>query len=134
MNLLNQYVVRFEIPVDHAATMSGVNGAAYLTHDIDSAQEIKLLFTAHQTAQRMSLYELHHQIDDPFRRHSEISNSDGVRMMDSSGGLGFEAESFDRGLIGYEIGLEQLDCEFSVDVDVRGAVDVSHPTFANEFV
>ena len=45
-----------------------------------------------------------------------------------------EAESFDRRLVGYEIGLEQLDREFGVDVDVRGAVDVPHSALANEFV
>jgi hypothetical protein len=54
--------------------------------------------------------------------------------MDSSGRLGFEAESFDRCLVGYELRLEHLDRELGVEVDVRGAVDISHATYPDEAV
>src|SRR5262249_50945240 len=55
-------------------------------------------------------------------------------MVDSPGGLGFQAEPLDCCLIGYEFRFEQFDREFGIEANVRGAVDISHSALTDEAI
>src|SRR5262245_5724485 len=114
--------------MDYPALVRGFNGGADLAHDVDCASRIKRLFLVDKHAQGLPIHQLHHEIDNPVTCDSEISNLNCVRMVDTASRFGFTTEAFDSGLINDQIGMENLNRKFGINVNMSGPVDYTHPT------
>ena len=113
--------------MDEAGPMGGVEGSSDARADVDRQLGAEPGLHVEQLAQALAVDELHdHGLAAAFGEH--VVDGDDVRMGEPGDGNGLAAEALGDDGIGRQTRLQPLQGDASIEREISGEPDLSHPT------
>ena len=121
-------VLRLDVPMDDAALVGVLQGAADFAGDPERGVERKLLFPGEPLPERLALGERHHIVQQAAGL-SRVIQRENVGVLECRGDFDLAEEPL-AAEDGRQLGFEQLDGDGSAVLQVLGEKDDRHPTVA----
>jgi hypothetical protein len=128
--VVDDHVVRLEVPVDHAVAMREARGLEDLQPQVDHALLRQRRLRGHDVLERSTRQELHRDVVGALVL-TAVEDAHHVRMVQAGGRLGLAAEALDEFLVLGEAAMEHLDRDLAAQVGVLRAIHVGHPAGAD---
>jgi hypothetical protein len=127
-------IFRFEVTVNQAATVRGLQARAQRLKDLQDARGRKARLNTKFLAQGDAFKEFHYQESALGRVHAEIVNGDQIGMRKAAGHTALAAEAIESAGIGQELFANHFYSDAAVQRDVGGAIDLAHSALAQTAV
>ena len=112
--------------------VGGGEGGGYLAGESQGVSDRKLAAKAlHPRAERLAFQKLHHDVRRAVGLLAKFGNLDDARMVDDVDGARLVEEALHDGLIHRILGMQNLDCDFALDLRMNRLIDRAHPPFAD---
>ena len=122
----------FEIAMDDAALVRGLQRLAALQQDRAGGLEGQSLPARHEVVERSPRQELHHEIVAAFRGDREIEDLEDVVVPDEIDRAGLVEEALHDLAVARVLRVQELDGDARADDGMLGEVDRSHPALPEE--
>ena len=121
-------VLRLDVPMDDAVLVGVLQGAADFAGDLERGVERKLLFPREPLPERLALGERHHVVEQAAGL-PRVVQRENVGVLEGGGDLDLAEEPV-AAEDGRQLGLEHLDGDAAVVLQVLGEKDDRHPALA----
>jgi hypothetical protein len=126
-------VVGFEVAVDDAEVVGGLETVGALAEEVNGAGQGKRAGFLEHGGERLALHELHGEVDGAVFRLAEVVDRADVGVIDPAGVGGLAIETGNGLRIVAHPGAHHLDGALPPHLDVLGEIDRAHPAFAQLF-
>ena len=125
---VQQDVLGLDVAMDHAVPMRVVERTRHLARDAHGVGDRELPFALEPRAQRLAVDE-RHDVEQQAIRIARVEQREDVRVLQLRGGLDLGEESLaaERGA---EVGVQHLDGDVAIVLEVVREVDRRHPAGA----
>jgi hypothetical protein len=120
----DEYVLRFQVPVDDALLVGGGQAAGDLRANLHGLAQWQR-GTARALPQRLAFQQLRHDVGCPVVMTGVVDRED-VRVVECARGLGFVLEAAQALRVFGETARQHLDRHVACEPRVAGAVDLAH--------
>jgi hypothetical protein len=128
--LMKQDVFWLYVPMDDLLGVSEVEGIAYLTGELDSVRQGKLLFSVEPRTQRLPFHKRHHIVQEAAGL-TGIVQCQNVGMLKPGGDSDFTEEAVGTDRCG-QLGAENLDGDGPIVSGVMGQINGGHAALADQ--
>lgn len=129
---LKKDVLRLEVSMNDSNRMRLGHGRRHLKREANRVIDSQPRMLLENVREIVTFEELHHEVGDVIRRHSEVVHTGHVLAFDVRPGPGFTRESRQHGFVGHPRVAEEFDRDAMPKTKVDGLVNDPHST-ASDF-
>ena len=126
--VLEEDVLGLDVAMDHAEAVGVAEGVGHFARDLHGVLDRQLLLALQPGAEGLARHQRHHVVEEAVGL-AAVEERENVGVLEPGGGPDFREESLaPEG--GAQVGMEDLDGDVAVVLEVVGEIDGRHPALA----